>query len=196
LNALYPVLSKFVRRWSRLVIGVRLVLTAIFIPVMIFGTVVFPEARLVALLALVVLSIFLFRDIRARRGYAAGISSREMDGAGALAVSSQLSNGGSARELCSQLCTLWRVHVAVVVVQLIGVATAWTFLPLDGLISVCIGGAAASLPGFAVGLLWQHGYSESWERSAKVLRYAYTFCAVTMSIAGASLMVICHQFLN
>lgn len=53
--------------WAKFVVYFRLVLIAVFLPMMVFGAIAFSEIRPVAVIAVLVLSYFLYRDLRTIR---------------------------------------------------------------------------------------------------------------------------------
>lgn len=53
--------------WNKFIAYFRVALTAVFLPMFLAGAILFSEVRLVAIGGIVVLSYFLYRDIRTIR---------------------------------------------------------------------------------------------------------------------------------
>lgn len=185
-------LGKIVDRWVTFAIWVRLVLALAFIPIMAFGIVVFPEARLIATIALVALSAIAahaIRSLKVERTYARGRSEVS------LAATHMDDEGGALEDLRGQFVQTWRVHAAVVVAQVGGVFVGWRMFSLHGLVGIFAIGAMASVLGFCLGLLWdRQSRKASWARCSRYFRFAYIACVLTLTFAGV-LVAVCGRVL-
>ena len=173
-------LGNFVERWSKLVIWARLILFFIFLPIVIFGFVVFPEGRTISLIVFVVFSLFAIRDFRSLGSRPEYFPRSTTD---------DPSSRNPEEAIVSDLTKIWRVHVGVVGSQIVGAIIAWQFLPDSGLLGILAGVATASLAGVAIGVQWDRWHGGAWTNSASLVRYVYQGLAMTVTLAGIAVLI-------
>lgn len=160
-------------KWGEFISTTRFVLAIAALPVVTLGFIIFPETRIAAAAAIVILLWVIFRFIssrRARMKNAAGTTQFEMRSHEAV-----------------QITRLWRVHVAVVGAQLIGATLAWHMSPNLRVLSLLAGGASMSMVGLGIGILWDRRHSSVWSRLEPMVRRLLTICAITVSSFGLML---------
>lgn len=97
-------------------------------------------------------------------------------------------------ELHSQFIALWRIHIAVVVAQVIGGVVIWKLARSDSVfLNLWLGAAIASLPGLLCGIAWERAHSDRWKRTARTFRYLYIACASLMTFVAAPLTVVVQK---
>lgn len=183
-------LVSFVGKWARLVVGVRLVLTAVFLPMMVFGFVVFPDTRLVTLAAVAILSLIAVRDIKSLRKSL--VNGRLMERADSAEYS--LLHGSKANcsfsTISSSVFKLCMVHGVVIGIQICGAVITWWVMPTYGLPALLGGGASVSVFGFGLGIWLDRIGSNAWASSPSMLRRIYMTCAVGMTVLGIALLIV------
>lgn len=171
-------IHKFLRAWNQFVSGSRVALAAIFLPVMVFGFVVFPEVRVVTAVAIFIQSVILVRHVRSRK------TSHAM-----AARASPIESPGQSLSpaLLADFAKLWRISLAVFFAQGFGAILCWYFSSTHELMDLLKGGMSSSIVGLGVGIAWDRSCADMWSGAPSLVRMLYQGGAAIMTLVGIGL---------
>jgi hypothetical protein len=168
-------------RWAKLLVWARLIVLSGLIPVFALFVLAVPEGRLVSVSALMALVFLFVRELRRLRR-------REWEVA---TTSPWMLDQTAAAEVAAQVSSFWRVHLAILITQMIGAGLGWALLPGEPTLALLAGAAFASAPGFALGRLWQRKQRvNGWDRWHPLARRYYTAAALALTLVLAPLITL------